>query len=128
MSRDQPGEFIVHGHDGFVCHAAVRIRHQLGRDVDDARAQFAVADVLEQKVFIRQLARYHFPAGALAWRSSLRGSHLEARWNVVVMKVDEVHCPRRPNRTADGEAAGRAAGPNVFLSNLSARHRFWAKP
>ena len=46
MSRDERCEIIVHGHDGVVRHAAVRIGDQLGRNTDDAGAQFAVADVL----------------------------------------------------------------------------------
>jgi hypothetical protein len=96
MARDQPGELVVHGHDCVVRHASVRIRHQLGRDVDDPRAELAVADVLEQKVLVRQPAGNRFPAPALAGRSGLHGGDLEARRNVVIVKVDNVHRLRAP--------------------------------
>jgi hypothetical protein len=87
--RATPSEIIVHRHDGFVRHAAVRIRDQLGRYVDDARADMTLADVLKQEVLVRQRARKRVPAGALVCRSGPRRSLLEARRNVVVVKVDD---------------------------------------
>ena len=49
ISRHQRCEIVVHGHDGFVRHAAIRIGDQLDQNADDARVQMTVADVLQQQ-------------------------------------------------------------------------------
>ena len=90
MARGERREIVVHGHDGFVRHAAFRIGDQLSRDVDDARVDIAFADVLQQKILVRQPASERFPAAALVGGSGAHGGQLEAGWNVVIVKVDDI--------------------------------------
>jgi hypothetical protein len=87
-TRNQRGEVVVHRRDGLVRHPTVRIRDELSGDVDDSRADIAGADVREQEIFVRKLARQHLPAGALVCGRCLPGGDLETRRNVVGVKVD----------------------------------------
>jgi hypothetical protein len=47
VPRNQVCEAVIHGHDGFVRHMAVRIGDQIAWNVDRPRRQMTVADVLQ---------------------------------------------------------------------------------
>ena len=68
VARDKAGDLVVHRDDGFVRHAALGVGDELRRDIDDASAELAVADVFEQQRFVRKLVRQRLPAGALVRR------------------------------------------------------------
>jgi len=90
MPRDQPRQGIIHGHDSVARDAAFRIGYQLDQNAHDTRIQFAIANILQQEVLVRQRTCEGFPARALRRWSISGGGQLKSSRDVVAMKIDDL--------------------------------------